>query len=156
MELGRPIRGPSNYWPGPCPPLLQKIQRGGFSQSRGRFPPLSPQSEPLNPGWRRQRWVSVAGGSRGLPRGGRRGRKRGVSVGMSVAVLACWRPISQMSFATIKKCGGVKWRFHIQQGKGGVVHLGAGAATAGRGGNTPPPLGSRADPLAPLCSPTQG
>lgn len=26
-----------------------------------------------------------------------------------------------MSFATIKKCGGVKWRFHIQQGKGGFT-----------------------------------
>lgn len=44
-----------------------------------------------------------------------------MSVGMSVAVLACWRPISQMIFATIKKCGGVKWRFHIQQGKGGFT-----------------------------------
>lgn len=26
-----------------------------------------------------------------------------------------------MIFATIKKCGGVKWRFHIQRGKGGFT-----------------------------------
>lgn len=75
---------------------------------------------PENPRCRRQPCVFTAWEFRGLPRGRRRGRK-GVSVGMSVAVLACWRPISQMSFATIKKCGGVKWRFHIQQGKGGFT-----------------------------------
>ena len=73
-------------------------------------------------------------GSRGAGGGGERG---GVSVGMSVAVLACWRPISQMIFATIKKCVGVKWRFHIQQGKRGVVHLGSGAAPLDGEGTLP-------------------
>lgn len=57
-----------------------------------------------------------------------------MSVRMSVAVLACWRPISQMIFATIKKCGGMKWRFHIQQGKGGFTW--GWVAAAGVGGET--------------------
>ena len=97
--------------------------------------------------WRLQLWVSVAGGSRGLPRGRWRGRKRGVSVGISVAVLACWRPISQMIFATIKKCVGVKWRFHIQQGKGGWFTW-ARAAPLSREG-TSPPLGPESVPSSP-------
>lgn len=60
-----------------------------------------------------------------------------MSVGISVAVLACWRPISQMIFATIKKCVGVKWRFHIQQGKGGWFTW-ARAAPLSREGTSPP------------------
>lgn len=68
-----------------------------------------------------------------------------MSVGMSVAVLACWRPISQMIFATIKKCGGVKWQFHIQQGKGGFTWE-WGRLQLEVGGNSPP--------LISLCSPS--
>lgn len=63
------------------------------------------------------------------------GLRGGLSIGMSVAVLACWRPISQTIFATIKECGRVKWRFHIQQGKMGV-HLG----TVAGGGEEQRPL----------------
>lgn len=63
----------------------------------------------------------AAGDPWSLGRADSRGEEVGLSVRMSVAILACWRAISQMIFATIKKCGGVKWRFHIQQGKGGFT-----------------------------------
>lgn len=74
-----------------------------------------------------------------------------MSVGMSLAVLACWRPISQMIFATIRKCGGVKWRFHIQQGKGGFTwELGRLQL---EGGSFPLLSVPFANPLAPFHSP---
>lgn len=88
------------------------------------------------PGW------GISGAPAGQAEGeeGGRGRGGGGSVGMSVAVLACWRPISQMIFATIKKCGGVKWQFHIQQGKGGSP--GSWGGSSWKGGLFPSPLSS--------------
>lgn len=77
-----------------------------------------------------------------------------MSVGMSVAVLACWRPISQMSFATIKKCGGVKWRFHIQQGKGGFTWE-LGRLPLEVEGDLSPPLSSLCSPPCPNSLPIE-
>lgn len=84
------------------------------------------------PGPALARLSSCSWGSLEPRQGGHQGgEEAGLSIRMSVAVLACWRPISQMIFATIKKCGGVKWRFHIQQGKGGFTW--GWVATAGVG-----------------------
>lgn len=97
-------------------PDLSDSRLGAAVQSQGRPGAGSPKPRAgsANPAFSQ---LGDSVGSRGAGGGG----GRGVFVGMSVAVLACWRPISQMSFATIKKCGGVKWRFHIQQRKGGFT-----------------------------------
>lgn len=101
--------------------------------SRGFSCQGGPEQSPLNPPLKAPTLSFRSLGIPWAPAGQAEGEEGGVSVGMSVAVLACWRPISQMIFATIKKCGGVKWQFHIQRGERGV-HLGTGVAAAGGGG----------------------
>lgn len=137
IELGVLHGGPPNLWHGPHR-AMQRTELWAQSRGRPRAGSPKPRDSGTNPEYSQ---LGDSVGSRGAGGGG----GRGVSVRMSVAVLACWRPISQMIFATIKKCGGVKWQFHIQQGKGGFTwELGLAAAAGGGGGGGifPSPLSS--------------
>lgn len=123
---GRPHSGPSNS--GLVPAFRCCRRSAGWIQSIARRAPAGAPKPGLAdptlgfPGW----------GIPWAPAGAGGGRKEGVSVGMSVAVLACWRPISQMILQQLRSVAGEMAISH-QQGKKGVVHLGSRQPLHGEG-----------------------
>lgn len=126
---GGPL-GPSNSF-GLVPALrcCRRLSGVGLGPPRG-----DPQPAPLTRAGGSNSGFPQAGdpwGFRGAGGGGERGgvcrNERGRSCLLETT--------SQMIFATLRS-GGVKWRFHIQQGKRGWLTWAPGGPAA-RGGNTP-------------------